>query len=143
MKKEKSRLEEEYEINKEYLERRYSNEKVYAEARKSIMRGEVEVAKGVFMDIYDAFTDFENEFGKGMGILGDIIRSDFTKELEKAQRAIRDLEYEADRVLSRYDSSYQPKTGEKGYNHLNLNKMGRGCYRAGRYDNEYKDNDPF
>ncbi len=113
---EKSRLEEEYEINKEYLERRYSDEKVYAEARQAIMRGEVEVAKGVFVDIYDAFVDFENKFGKGMGILGDIIRNDFTKELEKAQRAIEDLEYESRNLLFQYDSDYQPTSKDKDYN---------------------------
>ena len=38
------------------------------------MRGQVEVAQGVFEDIYDAYVEFENKFGRGMGILGDIIR---------------------------------------------------------------------
>ncbi len=105
---ERRKLEEEYEINKEYLERRYSDEQVYAEARKSIMRGQVEVAEGVFEDIYDAFVDFENKFGKGMGILGDIIKNDFIRELEKAQDAIARLDYEASNLLPQYDSDYKP-----------------------------------
>ena len=105
---EKKRLEEDYRINKEYLERKYSDEQVYAEARKSIMRGQVEVAEGVFEDIYTAFEDFENKFGRGMGILGDIIKNDFIKELEKAQDAIARLDYEASNLLPQYDSDYKP-----------------------------------
>ena len=105
---ERKRLEEEYRINKEFLERKYSDEKVYAEARESIMRGQVEVAEGVFMDIYDAFVEFENKFGRGMGILGDIIRNDFIAELEKAQDAIRNLDYLASNRLPYYDSNYDP-----------------------------------
>ncbi len=104
----KKRLEEEYDINIKFLERKYSDEQVYAEARKSIMRGQVEVAEGVFEDIYDAFVDFENKFGRGMGILGDIIKNDFIKELEKAQDAIARLDYEASRQLPQYDSDYKP-----------------------------------
>src|SRR5690606_9320406 len=98
--------EEEYRINKEFLERKYSDEQVYAEARESIMRGQVEVAQGVFEDIYDAYVDFENKFGRGMGILGDIIRNDFIKELEKAQDAIRRLDYLARNRLPSYDYDY-------------------------------------
>lgn len=112
---EKKRLEEEYRINQQYLDRKYSDEKVYAEARKSIMRGQVEVSKGVFMDIYDAFVDFENKFGKGMGILGDVIRDDFINQLELAQRAIDELDYKASNLRKKYDSDYDPTDEEMDY----------------------------
>lgn len=112
---EKKRIEEEYNINKEFLERKYSDEQVYAEARESIMRGQVAVAEGVFRDIYDAFSDFEDKFGKGMGILGDIIRDDFTRELDKARDAIEALEYESRNILPQYDSDYQPRDDEWDY----------------------------
>ena len=79
------------------------------------MRGQVEVAEGMFMDIYDAFSDFEDKFGKGMGILGDIIRDDFTRELDKARDAIEALEYESRNILPQYDSDYQPRDDEWDY----------------------------
>ena len=92
-KNEKKRLQEEYEINKKYLEKKYSDEKMYAEAREALMRGQVEVAEGVFVDIYDAYIEFENKFGPGMGILADIIRDEFIQELENAKQAIKELDY--------------------------------------------------
>ena len=91
---ERARKEEDYEISKEFLERKYSDEQVYAEAKESIIRGTVEVSRGSFQDIYDAYRDFEDKFGKGMGILGNIIKRDFLDQLEQARQAIRDLEYE-------------------------------------------------
>lgn len=112
---EKKRLEENYQISKEFLERKYSDEKIYSEARESIMRGTVEVAKGQFEDIYDAYQSFEDKFGKGMGVLGDIIKSDFTKQLEIAQQAIDQLDYKASNLRKKYDNDYQPSR-EDGYN---------------------------
>ena len=61
-----------------------------------------------FDDIYDAFVDFENKFGRGMGILGDIIKNDFIKELEKAQAIVEEMERGTFRQLSQYDSDYKP-----------------------------------
>lgn len=111
---ERKRLEEDYRINKEFLEKKYSDEKVYAEARESIMRGQVEVAEGVFMDIYDAFVDFENKFGKGMGILGDIIKNDFIEQLKLAQDAINEMDYRVENLRKKYDSDYQPTDEDYG-----------------------------
>ncbi|NMA68156.1 MAG: hypothetical protein GX958_01910 [Desulfitobacterium sp.] len=105
---EKKRLEEEYRINKEFLERKYSDEQVYAEARESIMRGQVEVAQGVFEDIYDAYVDFENKFGRGMGILGDIIRDDFIEQLRLAQSVVEEMERNTFKLLPKYDSDDDP-----------------------------------
>lgn len=98
---EKKRLEEDYKINNEFLDRKYSDEQVYAEAKEAILRGQVEVTKGVFMDIYDAFVDFENKFGKGMGILGDIIRDEFNESLREAQRLLRETSNLSNNILSR------------------------------------------
>lgn len=123
---EKSRLEEDYEINKRYLEKKYSDEKVYAEARKAILDGEVEVAKGRFVELEDAFRDFEDEFGKGMGILGDIIKDDFSARLKEAQELIKETNeltnglldkddlnppYEDDEEVEE-DKKEEPKTGK-------------------------------
>lgn len=111
------RLEEEYRINKEFLDRKYSDEQVYAEARESIMRNQVKVAEGVFMDIYDAFSEFEDKFGKGMGILGGIIKSDFLDQLEQAQRAVERLRDTGILIRPRenYDSDYRPRDDEWDY----------------------------
>ena len=76
------------------------------------MRGTVETAEGMFEDIYDAYVDFENKFGKGMGILGDIIRDDFIRQLEDARDAIDNLDYMASNRLPEYDSDYQPHEDE-------------------------------
>lgn len=113
---EKRRLEEDYDINKQFLDKKYSDEKVYAEARKSIMRGTVETSKGMFEDIYDAFEDFEDKFGKGMGILGDIIKKDFLDKLDLAQKAIKELDYKTENQKPKYDSDYQPTDKESGSN---------------------------
>lgn len=120
---EKKRLEEDYKINKEFLEQKYSDEKVYAEARESIMRGTVETSKGMFEDIYSAYQDFENEFGKGMGILGNIIKKDFLDQLDEAQQAIRDLEYSS-RAMDDYSSDYDPGDRDLGWSDPRPNSDG-------------------
>ena len=102
----KSRLEEDYKVNKEYLEKKYSDEKVYSEARKAIMDGEVETSKGHFEDIYDAYKDFEDKFGKGMGILGDYIKEDFLSQLDLAKQALNEFNDLSGRK-KQYDSDYQ------------------------------------
>lgn len=112
---ERKRLEEDYQINKEHLDKKYSDEQVYAEARESIIRGTVEVSEGAFMDIYDAFAEFEDKFGKGMGILGDIIKEDFIAELEKAREAIARLEADGDRWLRKYGDTYDPGDESLGW----------------------------
>lgn len=76
------------------------------------MRGQIEVAEGVFMDIYDAFVDFKNKFGHGMGILGDIIRDDFTRGLERAQDVIEEFDYLTKNRLQEYDRDYDPGDSE-------------------------------
>lgn len=101
------RLEENYKINLEYLEKQYSNEKVYSEARQAILDGEVEVSKGRFVELADAFEEFENEFGKGMGILGDIIEDEFNQKLSEAQQLIRETANLTKNLLKELDSDTQ------------------------------------
>lgn len=111
----KKRLEENYRINKDYLDRKYSDERVYAEAKKAIMDDQVEYADGSFMNILDAFKRFEDEFGRGMGILGDIIKEDFIEQLRLAQSVVEEMERNTFKRLPKYDSDYQPTDDEWDY----------------------------
>lgn len=129
---EKKRLEEDYKINQEYHEKKYSDERIYAEASDAIMRGKVETSKGVFEDIFDAYKDFENKFGKGMGILGDIIKNDFLDQLKKAQDAIKELDYLSSNQRPKYDSGYQPKDDEMDYKSPTTGSSGSSSSSSGK-----------
>lgn len=119
---EKKRLEEDYQINKDFLDRKYADDQVYAEARESIIRGTVEVSEGAFMDIYDAFESFEDKFGKGMGILGQIIKDDFIAELDKAREAISRMDQDASSWLRQYDKDYDPGDDALGWENPDYDK---------------------
>lgn len=137
---EKKRLEEDYKINKEFLDRKYEDDKVYAEAKESITRGTVEVAKGQFEDIYDAYQSFEDRFGKGMGILGNIIKEDFLVHLNKAKELLEDINKNGG-VLTRprddYASDYQP-TKEDGYNDPFANSKGDSGKLSSMSESDYE-----
>jgi len=81
----KSRLEREYEEQKRSLERQLDNEKLYAEAREKIMEDN-------FESILELFKEFQEEQGDGWSSLGDIIESDFIKKLNKAKKALQELD---------------------------------------------------
>lgn len=99
-------LKERQEREKEAHEEAYNNAHVYAEARKSLMRDQVEYAEGSFMSIQDAFSRFSDEFGKGMGILGQVIQADFISELERANEAIKNMDYAMGNLKQKYASDY-------------------------------------
>lgn len=99
-------LKEKQEREKQAHEEAYSNASVYAEARKALMDDQVEYAKGSFMSIEGAFQQFSNEFGKGMGIMGEVIQHDFIQKLESAQDAIQQMDYMMSNLRTKYASDY-------------------------------------
>ena len=98
------RLEEDYKLNQIYHEKKYTDEKIYSEARQAILDGEVEVSKGRFVELSEAFEDFEDEFGKGMGILGDIIKDEFINKLDKARKVLEEMKEDTFKLLEELDS---------------------------------------
>lgn len=84
-------MQERQQAEKESLDERYNNYNVYIEARQALESGYVLSFDGNMKSIKDAYVDFENRFGQGMGILGERIQFDFINNLQKAQQAMVDL----------------------------------------------------
>ena len=84
-------MQERQQAEKESLDERYNNYNVYIEAKQALESGYVLSFDGNMKSIKEAYIDFENRFGQGMGILGEKIQFDFVNNLQKAQQAMIDL----------------------------------------------------
>lgn len=121
---EKAKLEEDYKINKEALDKKYSDAEVYKEAREALISGYVQTVDGSFVDIYTAYVEFEDKFGKGMGILGDIIKEDFVAELDKATEAIDRFFEKSEELVKRIQSTDEVTDEQAGLNDFDLPPTG-------------------
>lgn len=109
--REKEMLKERQEQEKEALNAMYEDNKVYAEAREALINDQVKTANGALMDVESAIIDFNTEFGKIMGIMGDDIQKNFIDQWKEAGKALQDFEYQMSNFKQKYDSSYNAYEG--------------------------------
>ena len=77
-------IDAEFEAESELLEKRLKNASLYAEARKILERG-------ITDELIRQLKEYEDEFGEGMGILGDYVKTKLTQQILNAGEALQNL----------------------------------------------------
>lgn len=91
----KAKIEATKDIRLEVWEKSYDDAAVYAEASKAITSGLVKDFNGKMVSVKNAYVDFENRYGSGMGILGDKTKKEFLATIDRVNLGMRGLKAEA------------------------------------------------
>ncbi len=91
----KAKIEATKDIRLEVWEKSYDDAAVYAEASKAITSGLVKDFNGKMVSVKNAYVDFENRYGKGMGILGDKTKKEFLATIDRVNLGMKGLMQEA------------------------------------------------
>jgi len=100
----RDQLDAEWEATQAVFERRLSNAKLYAEARLILERG---VNEQLIQDLWK----YEKEFGEGMGILGDYVKTRLTQQILVAEEALQNLAHNV-RIATDQDLFQRVLNGE-------------------------------
>lgn len=116
----KTRLEEEYEYRKSVLERQLENDRLFAEAQKTL-------ANSTFEEIIKMYEEFEDKFGQGMSVLGDIIKKEFIDKLLLAQSTLASMSSS----VGGYSSGGSSGSSKDSWDNISYNPDGTTTYTKG------------
>jgi hypothetical protein len=77
-----------FEDYKEQMEAKSTEAALALEAKRALMNGTMLDVSGNMVTLVAAFTDFQNRFGEGLGVLGSQLQKEFIDKLNEAKKAI-------------------------------------------------------